>query len=543
MKKILFLLLFCVIGTSSFASIAVMPYRMETPGGEMSGTDYARLVSLTILLTKDADVLSPEETAIGMKQIGIKAEGVITEEDLHNFGVKYRLTYILIGTVTKKKGAYWFDNVFYSVKDRTIVSRNKNSAGNLFKLANLEVKETLFSINSKEQVKQQKQADVAFVLDLSYNIFDEWESVKDAIITLNSTLVGQYGVDSRIFILPFSDRKDEDLASMHNNSIKGVKDKLKNLQPAGSPDMKKFMSVLNHCIRNLKWRSGSIKEIYIITNSNLTGTFMSEKYAAEAKKKGIKISVISCGKVTGEFSDIERLPELTGGSSISVSYHQTVHDAKGEKHELYLQRGRVFHSMSLYRSWRGGLLVTKNKNPKYVKVPDTIEEIYLSKAEVTPDRMSKVYSDEQNLKLIEKEKIQNNIAEIIESEQGRFAKGDAASNFGKALVSDGKISLWVRVSDGKMMQAFAKNDGRGFYIKVGFIVKESKSEAYGVELIPVAIEITSDYIPEKCKATLSDIVKNPDYYSSTGVGFPPVWFVDVKIDNTESFEGRQDVRD
>jgi len=543
MKKIVFILSFIFICSGAFASIAVMPYRMELPPGEITGRDYAKLLSLTILLAKDTDVLSPEESEIGMKQIGIKPEGAVTEEDLYNFGTRYKLDYILIGTVTKKKGQYHFDNVYYAVRNRKIVSRNRNSAGDIFKLARQEVKDTLFSLQQKEAVKQQKQADIAFVIDLSYNIADEWETVQDAVNSINSSLVGRHSIDTRIFIIPFSDRKDQELATVHDNSIKGVREKLSSLQPAGGPDMNRFMSVLNHTIRNLKWRSGSAKEIIIITNSNLTGIFMSEKYASEAKKRGIKITVISCGKVTGEFGDIERLPELTGGSNFSVSYHQTVHDAQGGKHELYLQRGRVFHSMSLYRSWRGGILVSMNKNPKYVKVPETLEEIYLAKNTVAPGKMAQVYSDTDHVRLLEKDHLQNNIGDILEALQGSYTKASVTGNYGKALISDGKISMWVRVTDKKIMQDFILNEGRGFYTKVGVIVRVSKSGEYGVELAPVITGITADYIPDRCKAALSDIIKKADFYSSTGAGFPPVWFIDVKIENCESYERNKDVRD
>lgn len=543
MKKIVFILLFLSITAASYASIAVMPYRMEVPPGDISGKEYAKLLSLTILLTKDTNVLSPEESETGMKQIGIKPEGSVTEEDLYNFGTRYKLDYILIGTVAKKKGQYSFDNVYYAVRNRKIVSRNKNSASDIFKLARQEVRDTLFSLPQKEAEKQQKQADLAFVIDLSYNIADEWETVKDAVDSINSSLVGKYSLDTRVFILPFSDRKDQELATVHNNSIKGVREKLGSLQPAGAPDLNRFMSVLNHTINNLKWRSGSSKEIIIITNSNLTGIFMSEKYASEAKKRGIKITVISCGRVTGEFGDIERLPELTGGSNFSVSYHQTVHDAQGGKHEIYLQRGRVFHSISLYRQWRSGLLLSVNKNPKYVKVPESIEEIYLAKNTVSPGKMAQVYSDTEHVRLLEKEHLQNNIGDIIESVRGSFTSASVSGNYGKALISDGKISIWVRVTDKKIMQDFILNEGRGFYTKVGVVVRESKSGEYGVELSPAVTGVTGDYIPDRCRTSLSEIIKNPDHYSSTGAGFPPVWFIDVKIENCESYESRKDIRD
>jgi hypothetical protein len=543
MKRIVIMLFFLSITAGLHASIAVMPYRMELPTGDISGRDYSKLLSLTILLSKVTDVLSPEESEIGMRQMGIKPEGSITEENLYNFGIRYKLDYILIGTVTKRKGLYNFDNVYYSVKTRQIVSRNKNSASDIFKLARQEVKDTLFSLPQKESAKQQKNADIAFVIDLSYNMSDEWDTVKDAINETNTSLVGKYNVDTRIFLLPFSDRKDQELATVHNNSIKGLREQLESLWPTGSPDMNRFMSVLNHTIRNLKWRSGSVKEIVIITNSVLTGIFMSEKYASEAKKRGIKISVISCGKVTGEFGDIERLPELTGGSVYSVSYHQTVHDARGEKRELYLQRGRIFHSVSLYRQWRKGVLVSAGKNTKYVKVPDFFEEIYLTENRVTPDKMAQVYSDSKRASLLEKARLQNNMGDIMEVIQGSFTGTSISANYGKALISDGKISMWVRVTDKKIMQDFIQNEGRGFYTKLGVVVRESKTGEYGVELLPAITGVTADYIPEICRATLTGIIKKADAYSSTGAGYPPVWFIDVRIENCESYERARDIRD
>ena len=59
-------------------------------------------------------------------------------------------------------------------------------------------------------------------MDFSYNIVDEWETVKDAVNKMNSSLVGKYGIDTRVFIVPFSDRSDEGSPRLHNNSIKGV---------------------------------------------------------------------------------------------------------------------------------------------------------------------------------------------------------------------------------------------------------------------------------------------------------------------------------
>jgi hypothetical protein len=103
--------------------------------------------------------------------------------------------------------------------------------------------------------------------------------------------------------------------------------------------------------------------------------------------------------------------------------------------------------------------------------------------------------------------------------------------------------MWVRVTDKKIMQDFIQNEGRGFYTKLGVVVRESKTGEYGVELLPAITGVTADYIPEICRATLTGIIKKADAYSSTGAGYPPVWFIDVRIENCESYERARDIRD
>ncbi len=135
------------------------------------------------------------------------------------------------------------------------------------------------------------------------------------------------------------------------------------------------------------------------------------------------------------------------------------------------------------------------------------------------------------------------MGDILGLIEKNFTAATVSGNYGKALVSDGKISMWVRVKDRKVMREFQRDEGRGFYSRVGVVVRESKSGEYGFELVPVFTGITADYIPGRCRVKLSEIIKNPGYYISTGAGFPPVWFIDVKIENCEGYEVNRDVRD
>ena len=543
MKKILFLILFAAAVSDLSASIAVLPYRDQAFDSRISGREYARMLSLGILLLKDTDVLSPEEAEIGMKQLGINPEGAVDAEDLNAFGIKYNLTYILLGSISKKKGEFSFDNVLYSVRDRKILSRNNNSSRDIYKLLQLEIKDTLINFGKKKAVTGKSRADIVFLFDTSYNISDEWGDVRNAISGFSADLVSRLNVDTRIYLAPYSDRKSYESITTHQNSIKELNETLSKLQPGGGSSLDRFTSLLNYSIKNIKWRSDASREIYIINNSKLDGMFVPERFAVEAKNRGVHINVISAGRITSEYTDIERLAALTKGINSSISYHQRVFDKNGTRHDLYLQRGRIFHSIAVYNEWRKGILTSANNNPKYVKPPESLDEVFHTKSILTPDKLIETFSAYTGIIIMQKEPLQNNMSEIVTSLQSGLSKSSGTSYSGRALISDGKVSFWVKVKDQKIMDIFERQGASGFYLKTGFNIKKSDTDAYGIELIPVSADISSDYIPDLAKTTLTDIVKNQEFFITKGLGSPPVWFVEVKIENVERYDQKIDVRD
>ncbi len=543
MKKILIIILLTVSVPQAFASIAVLSYRDQAFDSRISGKEYARMLSLGILLMKDIDVLSPEEADIGMKQLGINPEGSVDADDLNAFGVKYNLTYILLGSISKKKGEFSFDNVLYSVKDRKVLSRNNNTSRDIYKLVQLEIKDTMINFSAKKAVTGKSQADIVFLFDSSYNMSDEWSDVRSSISEFSSNLISRLNVDTRIYVAPFSERMSFESVTMHQNSIKELNQRLNNLQPGGGSNMDKFSTLLNYTIKNIKWRSNASKEIYIVNNSKLDGMFVPERFAVEAKKKDIRINVISAGRITSEYTDIERLSALTKGKNFSISYHQRVFDKAGTRHDLYLQRGRIFHSIAAYSEWRKGVLSSSNKNPKYVKPPEDLDEVFHTKTQLTPEKLLQTFSEYTGIIIMQKEALQNNVVDIISSMQSGLSKSSGTSYLGRALVSDGKISFWVKVKERKIMDIFERQGTSGFYLKTGFNIKKSDSDAYGIELVPVTTDVSSDYIPELAKTTLTDIVKNQEFFITKGIGSPPVWFVEVKIENVERYDQKIDVRD
>jgi len=543
MKIILVFTVFILSVSQAFASIAVIPYRDNAYDSRISGKEYARMLSLGILLMKDTDVLSPEEAEIGMKQLGINPEKSVDADDLNAFGIKYNLTYILLGSISKKNGEFSFDNVLYSVRDKKVVSRNNNSSRDIYRLVQLEVKDTLINFGKKKAVTGKTQADIVFLIDTSYNISDEWGDVRNSISGFSSALISRLNIDTRVYLVPYSDRKSYESVTMHQNSIKELNETLAKLQPGGGSSLEKFTTLLNHSLKNIKWRNAASKEIYIINNSKLDGMFVPERYAVEANKKGIHINVISIGRITNEYTDMERLSSLTKGKNFSISYHQRVFDKSGTRHDLYLQRGRIFHSTAAYNEWRKGILSSAGKNPKYVKPPESLDEVFHTKTQLTPDKLIQTFSEYTGTVIMQKEALQNNLEELVSSMQGSLSKSSGTAYHGRALISDGKVSFWVKVKDSKIMDIFDRQARNGFYVKTGFNIKKSDGDAYGIELIPVTADITSDYIPDLAKTTLTDIVKNQEFFITKGLGSPPVWFVDVKIDNVERYDQKVDVRD
>ena len=526
-----------------YASIAVLPYRDNAYDSRISGKEYAKMVALGILLTKDIDVLSPEEAEIGMKQLGINPDAVVDSDDLNAFGVKYNLSYILLGTISKRNKEFVFDNVLYSVRDRKILSRNNNRSSDIYKLVQIEIKDTFVNFGNIKSaaISEKGQADIVFLLDSSYNMTDEWDDAKKAVYDFAFTLIGKNNIDTRIYLCPYSERSSHESMTLHHNSIKDLNATLSKLNTGGAAKLDKFQSLLDYSVKNIRWRNSAHKEIFIINNSKFEKSFSPERIASEANKRGIRINTISAGKVTAETSDVERLAAMTKGMNYSVSYYQRVFDRSGKKYELYLQRGRIFHSIAALHEWRRGIITSGGSNPKYVKTPDILDEIYHNKSSLTPDKLVDTFAEFTGALVMQKESLQNNIGDILLSTP--LTKIADPFSFGRVLITDGKISFWVKVRDKKMMDFFDNYGKSGFYFNAGFNIRKSTSEAYGIELIPARTDISKDYISNLASTTFTDIVKSQDFFITNGLGAPPVWFVEIKVENVERNDLKVDVRD
>ncbi len=524
-------------------SIVVMPYRIEPPLDKISGDDYAKMLSLAIMFTKDIDVVNPSEVSLAMEMLGIRPEKEITAEHLHSLGLRCRAEYVLIGILKKSKGVYYYENVLYSVRNDDILSRNSGKAKDLYSIVHQEIRDTLINLRDIKSITPKAKADVAIILDSSYSMSSEIDTVRNSITEFIGELIGKYGIDTRVYLIPSSDNRSFESMTMHQNSIKELRQRLDNIKPSGTAKADTILRSLTYALENIRWRGDASKDIVVINNSKVNKIFLAEQYAKKAKDRNIRISIISGGRVGGDLSDLDRLSELTDGFDSAISYHQRLFDPQGNSYEIYLQRGRVFYSLGEYKFWRDGILSRKGKNTQYVKTPEYFEELYTAKVKPWPENLAQFFSTAKGISIGEKNPLQSNIANIFDELKNYGFKKDSSFYYGKALISDGNISLWVRIRDRDVLEKFLSYSQRGILVKCGFTVSIAEGEPYGITLTPVASDITSDYITDFVRTSLIDIVKNKDYYMTKGIGRPPVWFINVKIENVESYIHAKDIRD
>ncbi|HRU65403.1 MAG TPA: VWA domain-containing protein [Spirochaetota bacterium] len=524
-------------------SIVVMPYRIEPPLDKISGDDYAKMLSLGIMFTKDIDVVNPSEVSLAMEMLGIRPEKEITAEHLHSLGLRCRAEYVLIGILKKSKGVYYYENVLYSVRNDDVLSRNSGKAKDLYSIVHQEIRDTLINLRDIKSITPKAKADVAIILDSSYSMSSEIDTVRNSITEFIGELIGKYGIDTRVYLIPSSDNRSFESMTMHQNSIKELRQRLDNIKPSGTAKADTILRSLTYALENIRWRGDASKDIVVINNSEVNKIFLAEQYAKKAKDRNIRISIISGGRVGGDLSDLDRLSELTDGFDSAISYHQRLFDPEGNSYEIYLQRGRVFYSLGEYKFWRDGILSRKGKNTRYVKTPEYFEELYTAKVKPWPENLAQFFSTAKGISIGEKNPLQSNIANIFDELKNYGFKKDSSFYYGKALISDGNISLWVRIRDRDVLEKFLSYSQRGILVKCGFTVSIAEGEPYGITLTPVASDITSDYITDFVRTSLIDIVKNKDYYMTKGIGRPPVWFINVKIENVESYIHAKDIRD
>jgi len=536
-KQSIALFIFFLTALPLYSSMAVIPYRVS-PGAAISPEEYSKLLSVTALLVKEIEVQSPHETAIGLRELGLKPES-LSAEDLDIFGMKYNLSYLLIGTLTRRSGSFVSENILYSVKGKQIISRTTSSDSDIFRTAEKSIRSSLISTGNITYGTWDTEADIAILIDFSYRINSKWEDIKKAISDFTSELIEKNGINTRIYILPYSDRRSFESAKIYINSITELKRGLDSISPAGAPDKNNLAKVLNYSIRNIKWRTSAIKKIIIINSSPADGLSFPEKFAFEAEKKKIRIDTINGFAIENRKSDLERLSDITGGANFSIVYQQSAYDTTGARYDIYLERTRIYTSTALLNQWQEGVI----RSPGRAGRGSSPEEIYMSRIKPSPESMTEILSESLNKKILQKEPIKTNLSYLFSAISSNISRESSTPFSGKALIYSGNVPIWIKIPGEKLMSQFENLEQKGFYHTAPFFVRRAPSEPMGIELIPLDKNVSKGYIPLIGIADTGEIIKKSEQYTAGGIGSPPVWFIEFKVERTERFGQRRDIRD
>lgn len=549
----LFLLILLLSWNTAYSQIAVIPYKINNPSVSFPperGEEYARLLSIAMLIKKNVEVTSPRNIMLDLKRFSLNPQGVITRDDLKILGKGGYIEYFLLGAVSRVGDSYISDTRLYSVRENSLVISNRSRAGNLFELAEKDVSEVGLQFPDRIHPNVSgASVDISIVADLSYNVLREWPSIKAGIGTLVEALSDNWHVHTRVYVIPFSEFYTVERGINYTDSALGLHRALERLSPRGGNREKFLGRALSYSVKNISWRRNSSRILLIITNSPLEDEYFVERYIIAAKNMGIRIYTLSLGKLNWDAtSRIRKISTVGRGRHFSAAYHQRLFDLRGKSIDLLIESGRLFKSLG-YGEWRGGILRYSPVRSGYSPIEDTLDEIVYDEKKYTvhPYNLPTQYTALTGERILSHHSVENNIGAVLER-IGESSSGSGAKvrrKIGRVLLSDGKITIWVDVSNKSELDFFEKKLSHGFFIPLGISLRKRADEPYGIALYPtiLPVDITGDYLPRMVKTDLASVIKKPDYYMGNGLFRPPIWFVGIKVERIKRDKGFRDIRD
>mgnify|MGYP000288939096 CR=1 FL=1 len=331
---------FCVIlaalcvGVAHAEEIAFIPYRIDVPSKEFPltlGAEYAKLLATGAVIA-GLEVHSPRDLETDLARNNINPQGTVSSEELSSLGKSRLIDFFIIGTLYKSASGYMSESVLFSVKKGKVISRSKISATDLTELGERELA-ALFPGKARFPAKQtSSKVDIAFVVDCSYAVAPEWQSIKAGIMEISNKMTGGWNMDARANIIPFSSFHGVEHAALTLKNAFSLARALENLVPKGRADEKTIERALADSVRNLVWRSDAVKQMIFISNTPFPRNNRLQHFAQSARRKGIVLHTIALGEVYGEGREyMKELSSIGGGKHFDVAYHRKLFDARGEE--------------------------------------------------------------------------------------------------------------------------------------------------------------------------------------------------------------------
>jgi hypothetical protein len=399
-----------------------------------------------------------------------------------------------------------------------------------------------------------RSIDAAVLTDLSYNVSAEWDSLREGIKKFASAVSNNWSIDTKIHIVPVSDSheiRQEYLQISSSFKLVNVADKLK---PRGAAPGKIFKNCMSYAVSNIPWRSGADKILFVISNTAIEDAQFLERYAATARLKGITIYTFSLGLLRSESMDSLRQLSIIGkGTHTAAAYKQRLYNTDAKPIDVFFEAGRLFQSLIHDSRWQEGLFygVEETRSYNSRRPISFLDEIFYdqTKYKIKPSSIAEQYPLITRAKIISFGKLENNVEfqmkKIGEMSVKIQAGPRVTGNFGKAMLTDGKITLWININTNEELQYFEKRQEAKFFFPLGVSVQSNREESYGITFNPdfYITNLSDEYIPQMMKTGIKKIVDSPDEYMSGGLFRPPVWFIDVRVDMVERYNKIYDVRD
>ncbi len=548
------ILAFLLLSTSVFSEVAVIPYRIENPSQFFPvslGADYAKLLSVAAIIRKGAEIYSPRELDADLRGKTINPQRTVTEEDLYLLGKGRYLDRILIGTLYRAGGIYTSESLVYSVRDRKVLFTSRVRASDLFELAEKEVKAVFAGRPDRVRRYRQSAVDAAVVCDLSSNSWTEWDYMKKGIMNFAEAISDHWSADLRVHIIPYSERTAMKRELMGLRTASAIKNSLDALIPAGGNTSETIEAALTNAVKNVAWRREAKRMVLFINNSPITRSRFLENIAYQARRDGLRVHTIGLGRMNGEGRVyLREVSTITRGLGLSAAYHQRLFNAEGRGIDLFMQDGRLFQGVTSEARWSEGLY-QRAEGPNARPRP-FLKEVFFSSAKqkrISPYTLKDSYVSVTGETIINSGPLETNVgtllASIVESSRVVPGEGEAPAMAGRVLLTDGRTSLWTGVGGDKEMDFFRKAVRSKRLVPVGVVVQRNQDEAFGFSFNPnyLITGVETDFIPDLLKASLEDILKDPDRFAGRGLFSPPIWFIEVNVEKTKSLRSGKDIRE
>lgn len=554
-KYILFSILTAVLCTFSADNtaaatsqdIAIIPYSVETIQRDFpveEGLEYAKTIAVAAVVIKDLPVYPVKETQKDISRLGLDPQGTITRDDIDTLCKSRYLSYAVLGRISKTSNGYSSQSILYSVTKGGVVAKAEVRARTLPECAARETEELFARFADAQNSDKKKESDIAIVLDSSYPMKSEWNELSQALIQLTSRLIDATP-GTRLHVIPYAENFSLKSPLPVIETVPAMKSTLSSLTLKGGGTGKALSSAISFAIENTQWRSSRV--IVIISNSP-TSDIALDKYALNAKQRNITIHALSLGNMSSRDTDsLRRMSAMTGGSHLSVAYRSRVYDTKSNEYFLFMQEGRLFEGDSPTSNWKDGILHRHDTGSAYVEIAPYADEITIKKdARITPYTMAEYYRKSGSRSFLNSDPLESNISQCIDSltEKWTLRTGDT-SPLARVLISNGKSSLWISVSRQRDLDFFIKQKELGFVFPLGARLSLKSEETFGMAFNPLSYYTGFDWdaLPSIIRTSLDDIAKNPSRFAKEGLFNPPVWFVNVRVEEIDIKKTKNDLRE